>query len=310
MSDLYDRRAAVTVIPRKAGEEIRIEGLRIAFDVRKMIKGDSNKATIELYNLASATRDRLHALGDVVRIQAGYEGLVEDLYEGEISHASSGRSGAEFVTTLECGDGDETFSTQSVEQKFSAGERVRDVIKLVAGAFTKPTPAVDDIVRFGPSPKVPKTPPTPSRIQFRSIDADLAALEVDLLNAGFSIVLRRAFSVAGNAAEVMDKLARMWRFDWSVQDGVFQLVSFGRTLVGESVLLSPTTGLIGVPSKTEDGGVHFASLLIPQLRPGVLVTLDSEAVEGSFRCEDVRFLGDTHGENWTAECEARALSQV
>lgn len=319
MTELYNRQCSVTIEPGPLSariEALRIEGLRIAFEVNKTSRSDTNKARIDIYNLAKSTRDGIYGNKsmEIVRLTAGYKGdrdagIVEEIYVGEISHAESARSGADFVTTLECGDGDETFTTQSVEQKFAAGTRVRDVIKLVAGAFTKPTPTVDETVRFGPTPKKPKNPPTPSRIEFRDIDADLSRLDVDLFDAGFSLVLRRAFSVAGNAAEVMDKLARMWRFDWSVQDGVFQLTSYGRALVGESVSLSPTTGLIGVPAKTDDG-VRFASLLIPQLRPGVEVHVASETVTGAFRADTVRFLGDTHGENWTAEVEARDMAQA
>lgn len=319
MTELFGRQASVTIEPGPLSgrtEAIKIEGLRIAFEVYKTARSETNKARVDIYNLAKSTRDGIYGNKsmEVMRLSAGYKsdrdaGIVEEIYVGEIIHAESGRSGADFVTTIECGDGDETFSTQSVEQKFGPGTRVRDVIKLVAGAFTKPTPAVDETVVFGPTPKKPKNPPTPSRIEFRAIDADLAALEVDLQTAGFSLVLRRAFSVAGNAQEVMDKLARMWRFDWSVQDGVFQITSYGRALVGESVSLTPKTGLIGSPAKTEDG-VRFASLLIPQLRPGVEVHVESETVTGAFRADTVRFLGDTHGENWTAEVEAREMAQV
>lgn len=309
--ELYDRRVTLTLTPRLAGDQLVIphagpNDLRVAFDILKTVQSQSNKATIDIYNLAQSTRDRLHTAGDVLTIEAGYVDLVEQLYEGQITKGSSGRSGADFVTTLECGDGDDTFSTQTVEQNFRAGERVRDVIKRVAAEFTKPIPDPDDAVKFGPPPPKNKKKTIPSRIQFRSIDADLSALEVDLLDAGFSIVLRRAFSVAGNAAEVMDKLARMWRFDWSVQDGVFQLASYGRALVGESVRLTPETGLLGSPLKTDDG-CQFVALLIPQIRPGVLVTIESATLTGSFRCESVRYLGDTHGDNWIVEGEARSL---
>jgi hypothetical protein len=305
MSELFNRRAVVTLIPREAGSELRVEGLHIAFEVRKTVRAQSNKATVDLYNLAKSTRDRFHAKRDVLRVDAGYRGVFETIYEGEINEASSGRSVPDFVTRIECGDGDEAFQAQSVEQEFPAGTRVRDVIKRVAGAFTQPVPDQESPVLFGPAPKETK----PSRIRFRSIDADLAALEVDLSSAGFAIVLRRAFTVSGNAAEVMDRLARMWRFDWSVQDGVFQITSYGRAVVGESILLTPKTGLIGTPLKTEQG-VKFAAFLIPQVRPGVLCTIESENVRGSFRVEDARFLGDTEGSDWLVEAEARSLEAV
>lgn len=316
MTDLFGRRVSVTVDALGAQRLTITEEMRIAFDITKTVASETNKATIDLYNLAQTTRDRFKK-GDEVVVEAGYAGLVEEIYRGEITRPSSGRSGADFVTTLECGDGAETYAAQSVEQEFAAGTRVRDVIKRVAGEFTKPIPdASGSPVRFGELPKKGQKgvgkfkDEKPSRIQFRNIDADLSALDTDLGEAGFSLVLRRAFAVSGNAKEVMDKLGAMWRFDWSVQDGVFQITSYGRPLVGEAVALSPEHGLIGTPAKMEDGSVRMVSLLIPQLRPGIQVQLTSEALSGTYRADVVRFTGDTHAENWTAEVEARALAQV
>lgn len=311
MSELYNREARLVLVPRQAGEQITVEGLRIAFDIEKTIKSDSNKATFNIYNLAQQTRDRLRQRGDVIQFTAGYEGLTELLYDGEITEGDSHRDGPDWVTTIECGDGDSTFATQTVKQFFRAGTRVRDVIKLVAGSFTEPTPdREDEDVKFGPQPKKKKEKKQiPPRIEFRDIDADLSALDTDLANAGFSLLLRRGFSVNGNAAEVMDKLGKMWRFDWSVQDGVFQLASYGRSLVGEAVLLTPETGLVGPAIKTEHGA-DAVSLLIPQLRPGVQVNIESENVTGMFRAETVRFIGDTHGDSWHAETETRDLATL
>lgn len=307
MSELFDRRASVTLTPASGtGTGLKIEGLRIAFEIVKSIQSEANTARVELYNLAAATRDRVHEKHDVVRVDAGYAGVVETVFEGEITHAQSARSGADFVTSIECGDGVETFAAQTIERRFQAGTRVREVIKTVASKFTEKIPDVENSpVRFGKAPKKKKE----SRLSLRSLDADLAILEADLVAQGFSPVVRRAFSVSGDAREVLDKLARMWRFDWSVQDGALQVVSFGRALVGESVLLSPETGLLGNAVKTERG-MRAVSLLIPQLRPGVLVTAKSADVTGSFRAEVVKLTGDTHGDTWTAETEATSLAQL
>lgn len=312
MTELFDRRAKLTLVPRQAGDKVSIEiPMRIAFAVEKTIKSDSNKAIFDVYNLAQRTRDRLHERGDVVRFEAGYAGLTELLYEGEVTRASSRRDGADYVTTIQCGDGDATFATQTVQQEFEAGTRVRDVIKLVAGAFTRAAPnREDESIKFGPQPKVKQQEKeVPPRIAFRDIERDLNALDADLSRQGFALNLRRGMSVSGNAAEVMDKLARMWRFDWSVQDGVFQLASYGRAVVGEAVLLTPATGLIGIPARTEHGALA-ASLLIPQLRPGIQVNVESENLTGMFRAETVRFTGDTRADDWTAEVDMRDLATL
>lgn len=300
--ELYLRSCVLKVGP-PGGAGVRVEGLRIAFDVRKSLQSASNKARVQVWNLAEETRGAIRERHDALEIEAGYEGLSELLYAGEILHAAHPRSGPDVVTSLECGDGAESFRSAQLAKTFRRGERVVNVIEAAAKKLTEPIEdEPDDPLTWGPRPK----PTKPSRVSLRGADADLTALEADLAAQGISTVLRRPLSVNGSAKDVLDSLGRTYRFDWSVQDGALQVVSYGRALTGEAVSLSPSSGLLGDPTPTE-AGVKLVALLIPRIRPGAVLDLDSRAVKGKFRAEHVAFVGDTHSDTWTTEVEARAL---
>ena len=312
-AELYDRIAVVDVGPGgatglrvssyDAGELETGEGLRVAFDVQKTIQSDVNKARIQIYNLSADSRPRI-GKGDVVRLRVGYASTPLELaYEGEVTRVVSDRSGPSIITTIEAGDGVETFKAQDAKATFPAGTKVRAVIEAVAKKFTE---SIRDEVRtpvfYGKAPPKKK----PSRLSTRNLDRDLAALESSLVAQGFATTLRRSLSVAGNAREAMDALGRQWRFMWSVQDGALQIVAYGATLVGEAILLSPESGLLGIPAPL-DFGVKLTSRIIPGLRPGTAIVLRASTLSGKYIAESVHFTGDTRGQEWTAEIEARNM---
>lgn len=277
------------------------EGLRIAFDVEKTIHSSANTARIQVYNLSEANRSRA-SKGAVVRLSAGYGDLLELLYEGDVERADTSRSGADIMTTLECGDGSPVFAAQTINKTFPAGTPTMDVVLAVAKKFTESYPDyAKNPVKFDRDPKKKKA----SRLSVKGLERDLSRLKSSLEAQGFATVLRKPLSVSGNGREVMDELARMWRFFWSVQDGSIQVVAYGNS-TQESVLLSKETGLLDVPSPTEYG-VKTRSLIVPRLRPGGALTVKSATVNGQFRVETVKVSGDTRGGDWTTECEARSL---
>jgi len=80
------------------------------------------------------------------------------------------------------------------------------------------------------------------------------------------------------------------------------------------VLLTPDTGLIGSPERSDDIeetqsgerkrlGWRVKSLLNPQIRPGDRLQIKSAEVDGVFRAENVNHFGDTEGGDWYTEAE-------
>ena len=94
---------------------------------------------------------------------------------------------------------------------------------------------------------------------------------------------------------------------YSIQNGELQVLEQGAPLAGEAVILRPGKGgIVGVPVVDSDGRGQIRSLLRADLVPGGLVSVeDSATATGVWRLDAVRYVGDTHAQDWYAECEGR-----
>ncbi len=81
---------------------------------------------------------------------------------------------------------------------------------------------------------------------------------------------------------------------------------------GEVYELSPESGLLGSPEPVpyREGLPHLLkarSLMLPDLRPGALIILTSDAHSGQYRCRSMEHQGDTEGGPWFTEVELQPL---
>ena len=270
--ELYNRRAALTVAPITGEEGIKIEGLRIAFEIEKTSTSEANKGTIRIYNLAEQTRDWLQAKDQAIVLEAGYLELVQRLFAGVIDRLEHKREGVNMVTEIECKDGGLDLRDPEFHRSYPAGSSKTAIIRDIIAAM-------------------PHT--------------DQGAL----IAAGISGTTPGKLSLSGGCKRVLDRLARSWDFEWSIQDGALQVLEEGEALTPSAlaIVLTPDTGLLGVPTKT-DRGAKFSSLLLPSIKPGTYVSIESEFLTGSYKADSMRHVGDTHGNDWNTETEGRRLT--
>jgi hypothetical protein len=268
---LFERQADLTVAPLSGGDGIKIEGLRIVFSVEKTSTSEANHASVQVYNLAEQTRGWLKSKDQAVVLNAGYLESSQRLFAGVIDRLEHEREGVDLVTTIECKDGGLDLRDPEFHRSYRAG--------------TSKASIISDIVA-----NMPHTTQGP-----------VAALGAQGRTGG-------AVALSGTCKRVLDRLGRSWGYEWSIQDGVLQVLDEGEAATPEilAVKLTPTTGLIGSPTKTERG-VKARSLLRPSLRPGSYLVVESEFLTGGYKAESVRHDGDTHGGAWNTETEARSL---
>ncbi len=113
--------------------------------------------------------------------------------------------------------------------------------------------------------------------------------------------------LSGKVEKELDKIAKSMGLKWSMQDK--QLLFLGRTqFIGTLISkLSAGTGLIGSPEPGEDGIVRVQAILQPNLLPGTRIQVDSKEVTGVYRIEKTVFVGDTWGDDWSADLECKPL---
>lgn len=92
-------------------------------------------------------------------------------------------------------------------------------------------------------------------------------------------VLQRPWILAGNTFAYIRQLMTKYGAHAFPMQGKMHVVSQREYLPGEEVVLSPQTGLIGIP-ETTPGGIQVRCLLNPKLQIGGLVKLDSKFISG------------------------------
>jgi hypothetical protein len=106
---------------------------------------------------------------------------------------------------------------------------------------------------------------------------------------------------------VLTRLTRSLGLEWTIQNGAIQFLSLNAPLVGQAVLLSSETGMVGSPSVDNKGVLSVQTLLIPDIFPGRQIVVEGKRLSGSYRCEVCRYTGDTASNDWYIDIEAKKL---
>lgn len=269
------------------------EGLDMSFSVVKSTKPEPNTCSLRLFNLSSEQRSALEStplvkiptkgaggprfqhLGIPVRIDAGYEEADSLIWHGDLRTVESTHDGADWVTELGSGDGEEAYRKSRVNLSFGPGTPIATILRTLASALG---------VGVGNSPL---------------FIARVAA------NATLATLSAQGLVLTGSVAEQLSHLTRSVGLEWSIQDGSLQFAERGVPVLGRAVLLSAATGLTGEPAINQQGVLSARMLMIPGVLPGSVLVLDSERIKGNYRIEQATYEGDSSGQPWyiTVECK-------
>jgi hypothetical protein len=120
---------------------LRVEKHRCAFRVEKTNKPEPNKAALQIWGLSREQRAQIEELrpkagaarGVPVLIEAGYKSTgLGQIYLGDLGTAYSKREGAEWITTIESGDGQAaklSSITQAYGPQTSPDVALRAIVK-------------------------------------------------------------------------------------------------------------------------------------------------------------------------------------
>lgn len=274
---LFSRRCVVAV------DSVLVDGLHVVFKVTKTLTKHPNTCDIKISNLSQSTRNQLKKKHAKVILSAGYKDTIAQIFSGSSRTIDHERDKAEWVTHIQCGDGEVQYAYKRVSESFPPGARVGDIIKKLAGSMgVDPGNVLAQVAAGG----------------FRgSIDQ-----------------FAQGYVAHGKASTELTKILRTAGFDWSLQDGALQVLRQNATSKRQAVLLSPDTGLVGSPShgapnkKGKPSVMTAKSLLQPQFRPGGQVQIKSQSIPGGFyRLEKVEHSGDTAGGDWYSNLEGRPI---
>lgn len=249
--------------------------LTVTFRVEKSLTPTPNKAEVQIRNLNPDHRAQLASKPDVpVLIEAGYEEGSSALFLGKLRTAPSIIDGADWVTSLSCGDGEVEIATKRVSLSVKKNTPTDVVLREIVKALGVLEGNVNEAV------------------------AKIKANAVGQMFSGGTVL-------HGQAAREMTNVCRSCGLTWSVQDGKLQFLGIREALKGEALLLSPETGLVDSPSVDNKGVMRARMLMAPDVFPGRLLVLKSRSLEGQYRIEKTVHTGDTSATEWFVDLEGK-----
>jgi hypothetical protein len=280
----FGRLAAVEIRPDNLVETetpFRIEGLKITFTVKRNLKKSTNQAIIEIYNLSEVTRARIQERTRKVTLFAGYsEGAgLQLLFDGSIMTVNHSIAPPHIVTRIEANDGQTRMRQAHMSKSYEQGAKGSRILKDIIQEFGLP-------VRF----------------------------MADLPEKDFP----QGYVIHGPAKDALEDVCLNMGAEWSIQNGLLQILAKGGTDGSDpsGLLLTARSGLIGSPERLRQiqddpnaekkpSGYTIKSVLVPTITPGGYIAVQSRNIirPTAYRVENVEHKGDTHGDEWTSTTE-------
>ena len=241
--------------------------LKIEFSISKGISSSANTAEISIWNLTESHRNGIGKEFDAITLEAGYippgdDGNVGIIFRGAVRDVEHRRDGPNIITTISCGDGDRALRRATISKSYPKGTPVKTV--------------VDDLYKEMEKEGV-------SRGEWKFPDK---------MN---DKTFKRPYATCGSCTRELDTIGRGNDFYWSVQNETLEIIP-GNGYIGEVVLITPQTGMVGTPTIT-DNGVNVSALLNPSIRPNrrvkiVSETLEMNAADGVYRVSEATYSGN------------------
>lgn len=276
---LYKRKATVVV------DSLRVDDLRVQFKAELTNTPEPNTLDLSITNLSKDTRSQMQKKGARVIVLAGYDAAsggagVQQVFAGDARTIDHVRRGPDWITRVQCGDGERAYQFGRVNLSLGPGASLADVVKGLASQMGV------------------------------GVGNALEKLKGGNLRGALD-AFASGYAASGKGAAELDNILRSAGFEWSIQNGALQLLRSTESLPGTVVSLSADTGLVGspehgTPDKKGDVSVlKVRCLLRPELRPGRRVQVDALETKGLYRVEKATHFGDTAGNEWYSDLELK-----
>lgn len=293
MTQLFRRRCRVTVsssapptgfvgqhpnyfVPQPNG--IVIENLRVQFKIEKSLEKTPNTADITITNCNPQTRAFLQSKPLTVLLEAGYGDDLKTLIQADARYVYSEVNEADWETKIQLGEGDRAYRYARASRSYPKGTNVVTALQDVASAM--------------------------------GLKLSKDVIASNALQSQFAT----GRTLHGPARDELSRLLAPYGYHWSIQGGQLQILQDNLSAPGAAYQLSQSTGMIkspeySIPEKPgKPSTLKTEQLLEPALFPGAMMSVDSLFVSGFFRINKLTHTGDTHGDDWTTECESTARS--
>lgn len=223
--------------------------LTIDFRVKRTVLQSVNLLYARVYNLSPQTMDEVTEYKRV-SLSAGYRtGRYAEIFRGTVVQYIRGKENpTDTYLDIYAGDADTALNSNVIAQTFEKSTTVKAIIEGMAKRYT-------------------------------GYNQEIGEPYVDIDDTFGSQKILRAYSAMGMLSERIR--------EWALAANADHFIDMGRPIVlgrkkympGETVVLNPNTGLIGMPEVTAQG-IQIRCLLNPLLGVGSLVKLETSLISG------------------------------
>lgn len=261
------------------GNAIQITDLRVQFSIKKNLGKEPNTCVVTVSNLSPDTRAALRQKPLYAILAAGFDGVTNQLFSGNITWGQSRREGTEWETKLQISDGGRAFTYARMSRSYKPPISPKQILTDAAATMGLTLP-----------PEIEQDP-----------------------------VMRQAlasgYTAHGPTRDVMTKVLAPYGYGWSIQDGRYQVLNDKQVLQTQAFQIDIDAGLIGTPElsvphrPSDPSELTCEVLLYPQMQVGSQINLTSDSVNGLYRVNEVTHQGDNFGDDWKTTMKATLFGQ-
>ncbi len=271
--------AATNIVPRIVRAVVGPSGAQgIQFEDEyfegstKSYKGSKpNECQVAIHNLSESTIAQLEAPNQLLQIQAG-EGYTGQLFIGSIARRGVATKNdiPNRVTTITAKDGRRVYRDTQASTSYPPNTPVATVVQDLLGLATAQGIALGNGSTFPP----------------------------DSFPAGWAH--------QGSWRQALDEILFPRGFYWTIQGRVIYVLPEASTAPGNVPLISPQTGLIGSPERT-DKGCNFVSTLNPAIVAGRGCQVTSQFFNGLYRVAVLDTEWASDGTKWASKAQTEVI---
>lgn len=292
---LYKREARVTVYEgstngqffKTLSQGIIIKDLRIQAKIDLTSDPKPNTCHVIVSNCNATTRKFLETKPLIVRVDAGYDGVLHNFFVGDLRYGISKLKKTDWETKMQLADGDRATRFASVQRSYAPGTRVKQVLQDIASSMNMVLPGTGGIV--------------PSSRQL-----------IQLFNQG----LPAGYTASGASMTELVRLLAPFGLNASIQNGQMQILADSETEDAAPVVIQEDSGMQESPDfgagdhSKKPPHLTIKTTLDARMVPGRVITVKSrDIINKSFKIHKVGHELDTHGKNFYTKIEALPLEE-